>query len=183
MAATLLTVDAIVLSRLRTSHRTHTGTLALLAVLVGAGVFGIERFTVLTRRSDLPDFPAALGTGLGWGWLVLAALSFVGAATLIVVEWPWLTGRTALTEHGVVLHSGKRSITVGWIDIEELRAVPVGGGHLYHLRTSTGPLPRRAGLGLQGGRRQTWIGWHPGRDTPVSAVARPHLGIRYRAPR
>ncbi|GAA2631433.1 hypothetical protein GCM10010399_74580 [Dactylosporangium fulvum] len=173
----------LVLRRSRVLHRTHTGPIVLLAFFITIAVLGVERFAVLTRSEGLPDFLAALSTGLGWLWAVTAGSATVSAIVLVLAERRWLTGRTELTGSGVVLRSGDRATTVGWLDIEELRAVPARGGHLYKLRTGTGPLPRGAGLGLQAGGREAWLGWLSGSDAPVAALARPRLGIKYRAPR
>ncbi|MDG6102191.1 hypothetical protein Daura_44320 [Dactylosporangium aurantiacum] len=170
----------LVLRRARALHRSHWPTLLLLAVLLGLTGYGALQATI-TGGADLPGFLDGLTAGLRWTWAVLAALSALAAAALVALELPWLTGATEVTDRGIVLRGGGQAATIGWIDVDELRAVPSAGGHLYRVRTGV-PMPRRPRLGLQG-RREAWLGWHPGGDAPVAAVARAHLGVKYRGPR
>jgi hypothetical protein len=172
-------VPPIVLRRARGLHRSHRGTLLLLAILLALAAFSVLEAVISGGEHDLPAFLDALTTGLRWAWTVLAVLSTAAAAGLIALELSWLTGSTEVTDGGIVLRGGGHTATVGWFDVEELRAVPASGGHLYHLRTVV-PLPRPPRLGLQG-RREAWLGWHPGGDAPVAAVARAHLGVKYRS--
>lgn len=167
-----------VLRRNRALVRSHRGTLLLIAVLVVVAGYGVLQLVATGGDHDLPLVLDTLSTGLRWAWTVIAGLSGVVIVLLVVAEWSWLTGRTEVTGRGIVLRSGRHETTVGWVDIDELRAVPASGGHLYHLRTAV-PMPRPPRLGLQG-RREAWIGWHPGGDAPVAAVARAHLGVKYR---
>lgn len=171
----------LVLRRARALHRSHRGTLLLLAVLLALLVLSVVEAVIFSGDYDVPGILRSLSTGLRWGWTVLAVLSAAAAVALVALELPWLTGATELTDRGIVLRGGGHAATVGWFDVEELRAVPCAGGHLYQLRTNV-PMPRPPRLGLQG-RREAWLGWHPGGDAPVAAVAGAHLGVKYRGPR
>lgn len=171
----------LVLRRARALHRSHWATLLLLAVLLVLAVLGALQAAVTGGDAGLPGFLEGLTTGLRWAWALVAVLSALAAAALVALELPWLTGSTEVTDLGIVLRSGDRAATIGWLDVDELRAVPSAGGHLYHVRTGV-PMPRPPRLGLQG-RHEAWLGWHPGGDAPVAAVARAHLGVKYRGPR
>ncbi|MEU0555322.1 hypothetical protein [Dactylosporangium sp. NPDC006015] len=173
-------MSPVVLRRARALHRSHRVSLLVLAFLVLMTAFSVAVAVIDSRDHDLPAFLSALTFGLRWGWTVLAVLWAALALLLVAAELGWLTGTTTLTDRGVVLRSGRHEATIGWFDIDELRAVPSAGGHLYHLRTTV-PMPRPPRLGLQG-RREAWLGWHPGADTAVAAVARPHLGVKYQPP-
>ncbi|MEV4513113.1 hypothetical protein AB0K00_29585 [Dactylosporangium sp. NPDC049525] len=170
----------LVLRRARALHRSHRGTLLLLAVLLVLVACGVVAAVLGGGDRDLPAFLEAVTTGLRWAWTVLAVLSAAAAVALVALELPWLTGSTEVTDRGILLRGGGHEATVGWFDVDELRAVPSAGGHLYHVRTGV-PMPQRPRLGLQG-RREAWLGWHPGGDAPVAAVARAHLGVKYRGP-
>jgi hypothetical protein len=173
-------VPPLVLRRARALHRSHWPTLVLLAVLLALLVVSIVQVTAGDGEADVPAFLEALTAGVRWAWAVLGVLCAALLLGVVALELPWLTGSTEVTDRGIVLRSGRHEATIGWIDIDELRAVPSAGGHLYHLRTAV-PIPRPPKLGLQG-RREAWLGWLPGGDAPVAAVARGRLGVKYRGP-
>lgn len=170
----------LVLRRARALHRSHWPSLLLLAVLLVLTAYGVTQVVIHGEDHDLPAFLDAVSTGVRWAGAVIAVAGAVLVVLLVLAELSWLTGRTELTDRGIVLRSGSHEATVGWIDVDELRAVPSAGGHLYHVRTSV-PMPRPPRLGLQG-RREAWLGWHPGGDAPVAALARAHLGVKYHGP-
>ncbi|MET7424640.1 hypothetical protein [Dactylosporangium sp. NPDC005555] len=169
----------VVLRRAGALRRSHRATLLALTFLLFMVAYSVLQVVIHSGDHDVPAVLDTLAFGLRWGWTVLAVLFAALALTLVALELSWLTGTTELTDHGIVLRSGPHSATVGWIDVEELRAVPAAGGHLFHLRTTV-PMPRPPRLGLQGSR-EAWLGWHAGGDAAVAAVARPHLGVKYRS--
>ncbi|GGM05554.1 hypothetical protein ACFFX1_26585 [Dactylosporangium sucinum] len=167
------------LRRDRALLRTHGFVFALIALLVALAVTGI----VFSGSYLSGGGPAWMDLGLktlAWLWIVLAAVSLlVAAAVFALFVLPWLSGRTELTDRGIVLRWRDRAETLPWIDVAELRAIPASGGHLYAVRMETGTTPRRVGRGWVGGTKEAYLGWHEGADTPVAAVARPSLGIKY----
>ncbi|WP_238006634.1 hypothetical protein KZZ52_46770 [Dactylosporangium sp. AC04546] len=172
----------VTLRRDRALLRTHGFVLALITILVGIAVFGIASAAVFADGGGPAWMDLGLRT-LAWLWIALTVGSLLAAAAAFALfVLPWLSGRTEITDHGIVLRWRDRSQTLPWIDVEELRAVPAGRGHLYAVRMAVGTTPRRVGRGWVGGTREAYLGWHDGDDRAVAALARPSLGIKYRAP-